>query len=182
MIHYFVHATSVDNEASLRSGWDNPCLSAKGRQQAIELKAAIAEYSFDAVYCSDLRKAVETTEIVFPDQPITQDERLREMNYGELNGHPKSDFPKNDNWCVHNRFPSGENCLDVQSRMRSFLSERLAVNKSIAVVSHNYPQLALEVICHGLTWHDAIKNDWRKTGTWRPGWHYNVNVQQSRTL
>ncbi|HEV8648240.1 MAG TPA: histidine phosphatase family protein [Actinomycetes bacterium] len=42
------------------------------------------------MFVSDLLRAVETTEIAFPDGqiPIHQDARLRECNYGELNGCP----------------------------------------------------------------------------------------------
>jgi broad specificity phosphatase PhoE len=45
-----------------------------------------------AVFVSDLRRAVETVEIAFDGTSVAihQDERLRECNYGHLNGAPIS--------------------------------------------------------------------------------------------
>ena len=31
-----------------------------------------------------------------------------------------------------------------------------------------------EIITKNITWEDAIKNDWRKTGAWQPGWEYII--------
>ena len=45
----------------------------------------------------------------------------------------------------------------------------------MAIVAHRAPQLALEVILNGLSWQEAINNDWRKTGDWKPGWEYIIN-------
>ena len=46
--------------------------------------------------------------------------------------------------------------------------------KTIGIVAHRAPQLALEVITKNITWKEAIKNDWRKTGDWQPGWEYII--------
>ena len=46
--------------------------------------------------------------------------------------------------------------------------------KTIAIVAHRAPQLALEVISKNITWEEANKNDWRKTGDWQPGWTYEI--------
>ena len=46
--------------------------------------------------------------------------------------------------------------------------------KTIGIVAHRAPQLALEVITKGITWEEANKNDWRKTGDWQPGWDYTL--------
>ena len=46
--------------------------------------------------------------------------------------------------------------------------------KTVGIVAHRAPQLALEVITKGITWEEANKNDWRKTGDWQPGWEYII--------
>jgi len=46
--------------------------------------------------------------------------------------------------------------------------------KSIAIVAHKAPQLALDVIIKKKTWKQAMKEDWRKTKTWKPGWDYKL--------
>jgi hypothetical protein len=45
-------------------------------------------------------------------------------------------------------------------------------NKTIGIIAHRAPQLAIEVITKNITWEEANKNDWRKTGDWQPGWEY----------
>ena len=46
--------------------------------------------------------------------------------------------------------------------------------KTIALVAHKAPQLALDVITKGMTWQEAIDSDWRKTKNWQPGWMYEI--------
>ena len=164
MITYFFHSTSNDNEAGVRSGWNNPDLSAKGIEQAGRLREHNREASFDTVYASDLSRAVQTAEISFPDSKLVFDERLREMNYGTLNGKPGTEFPTDAHWCIANRFHHGENCFDVEARIRDFLKSHYDSNRNIAIIAHKYPQLALDVIFAGLSWKEAITQDWRKRG------------------
>ena len=174
-IKYFAHSTTKDNEMAIRSGWCDVLLSEKGRAQAQSLRRQCAGMAFDAIYCSDLERAVDTAEIVFPDREVVLDSRLREMNYGVLNGCPSSQFPNEEFECIHTRYKSGENCLDVEERVRWFLEEHLLDHQggNIAIISHKYPQLALEVVCNNATWEEAILNDWRKRGNWQLGWCYS---------
>src|SRR6266545_6363763 len=73
------HSTSTDNEAGVASGWSDPPLSAKGRAVAKELGERRQGEQIDAVFCSDLRRAIETAEIAFGKRiPIHADHRLRE--------------------------------------------------------------------------------------------------------
>jgi broad specificity phosphatase PhoE len=175
---YFVHSTSTDNEAGIRSGWNDVSLSATGLSQARLLQEHCTDRAFDAIYSSDLKRAVETAQLAFPGRKIIRDRRLREINYGALNGYPGSAFSADEFQCICTRYKSGENCLDVEDRLKDFLHDCILKfrGKSIAVVSHKYPQLALEVICNGITWHQAILNDWRKIGQWQPGWCYRVHA------
>lgn len=175
---YFVHSTSKDNEAGIRSGWSDVSLSEKGRAQALSLRHQCADMFFDAIFCSDLKRAVETAEIVFSGRKVVLNSRLREMNYGVLNGCPNRQFPRDELKCIYTRYKSGENCLDVEDRVRRFLEERILVshNEGIAIVSHKYPHFALEVICNNVTWEEAILNDWRNGENWQPGWHYSVHA------
>ena len=173
MITYFVHSTSLDNERGVRSGWQDLGLSPKGEAQASQLRDLVAEADFDLVFASDLLRAKQTARIVFPDQAVQYDQRLREMNYGDLNGSPGHDFPADEMWCIENRFKNGECCLDVQARIHDFVSSSVPRGAKVAVISHKYPQLALEVICNQRTWREAILSDWRIAGAWQPGWIYD---------
>ena len=172
MITYFVHATSLDNETGRRAGWNDAPLSETGIEQALALGKLIAGRQFDAVFSSDLQRAIQTAQIALPDSRIQPDPRLREMNYGRLNGAPAFAFPSDELWCIENRLEGGECCLDVQARLEEFLATIRTSRGDIAIFSHRYPQLALDVVLNGATWQNAIRNDWRQSGEWQPGWAY----------
>ena len=46
--------------------------------------------------------------------------------------------------------------------------------KHIAIVAHQAPQLAIEVVLNNKTWEQVINEDWRKSGNWQPGWEYEL--------
>ena len=73
--------------------------------------------------------------------------------------------------------PNGESYEMVKKRISQFL-DFLKENydgKTIAIVGHKAPQLALDVLLKGLTWKEAFGTDWRLTKTWKPGWEYQLN-------
>ena len=176
MLTFFTHSSSEDNELQVRSGWNDPPLSENGVRQAGELRESVLHLEFDRVYSSDLRRATQTAEIAFPNIQTVADIRLREMNYGILNGHPTSRFRADEGHYITNSFPEGENCLDVQFRIQEFLDDCYDSRCSIAIVAHRFTQLALEVIIHEYDWQTALERDWRHTGEWQPGWKYDVDA------
>ena len=177
-ITYFVHGTTTDNEQHLATGWLPGELSEKGRREAKDLGKLFADQHFDALFSSDQKRAVDSARLSFGDKYETiQDERLRECNYGDLNGTPAQGFKDRMAEYVDNPFPNGESYKDVEKRLRSFV-EMLRDQydgKHIAIVAHQGPQLALDVILRDRTWSQAIAEDWRKRGAWQPGWEYTVS-------
>jgi len=178
-ITYFVHGTTTDNELGIATGWNHGELSKTGIKQSVELKELIKGKKFDVVFCSDLKRAVDSARLAFSDSdsvPIIQDKRLRECNYGDLNGADAKKVNSLVLECIDKPFPKGESYEDVEKRIRSFLSDVLKnySGKHIAIVAHRAPQLALDVILKGKTWEQAIKEDWRlkKPKEWKPGWDY----------
>jgi broad specificity phosphatase PhoE len=175
-ITYFVHGTTTDNEKELATGWLPGELSEVGREQAVRLGEQVADQHFDVVFCSDLKRAVDSAELGFGGKyTIIQDERLREANYGDMNGGPHS-FKDDMDSFVDKPFPNGESYRDVENRIRDFC-DYLSQNyfgKHIAIVAHQAPQLALDVVLNGKTWQQAIDEDWRRTKSWQPGWEYLV--------
>lgn len=173
-IMYFVHGTTTDNAAKLCSGWKEAMLNDLGREQANNLREIVKNIKFDAVFSSDLKRAVESSCIVFPEYNTIIDKRLRECNYGDLDGMSKKLVVYEDH--IDIPFPNGESLKDVEKRMRDFtkfLKENYE-GKNVAIVAHRAPQLALEVITKNIDWKDANKNDWRKEGAWQPGWEYSI--------
>lgn len=181
IITYFVHGTTTDNEQGRSSGWKNVGLSELGVRQSLELKDQTKEKRFDVVFCSDLKRAVDSANITWKGVfPIVIDGRLRECNYGDLNGAQTNTVDELGDSIITQRFPHGENYLDVEKRIRSFLDnlKQKYAGKHIAIVAHKAPQLALDVILKGKTWKQTMKEDWRHTHAWKPGWEYVLHFNQ----
>ena len=175
-IKYFVHGTTTDNAAKLCSGWKEAMLNDLGKEQAENLGKVSKERGdhFDIMFTSDLKRAIESSNIAFGEVEKITDKRLRECNYGDLDGEHKSLVIYEEH--VDEAFPNGESLKDVEKRVRE-LCDYLKENydgKTVGIVAHRAPQLALEVITKGITWEEANKNDWRKTGDWQPGWDYTL--------
>jgi len=64
----------------------------------------------------------------------------------------------------------------VKERIASFLDDlrRDHRDQSVAIVAHKAPQLALDVLLKEMSWEEAFDNDWRTTGSWQPGWEYEL--------
>jgi broad specificity phosphatase PhoE len=175
-ITYFVHGTTKDNEVGNRSGWNDIDLSPLGIKQAEELITQTQNRYFDVVFCSDLKRAINSASLGFNRFTIIQDKRLREINYGDLTALHESKFIQKDEHYIQNPFPNGESFGDVEKRMAEFIQE-MKMNyqsKQIAVVAHRAPQLALEVLIKGKTWKEALSEDWRISKKWQPGWEYVI--------
>ena len=174
-IIYFVHGTTTDNENNKATGHNQGTLSKLGVSQVTDLRKKVDYDEIDLVICSDLQRAIDSANILFINKKeIIQDRRIRECNYGDLNGKDK--FLVKDKEHIDNPYPNGESMKDVEKRIREFCTYLLEnyEGKTIALVAHKAPQLALEVITKNITWDEAIKNDWRKTGNWQPGWRYEI--------
>jgi len=176
-ITYFVHGTTTDNENDLATGWAGGELSEKGKQQAKNLGQLVKEQKFDFVFCSDLKRAANSAQLGFGDKhQVIQDKRLREANYGDYTRKPTRTFKNSLNHFIDSPFPDGESYQDVEKRIAdfcNFLKDNYN-GKHIAIMAHQAPQLALEVILNGKTWKQAIKEDWRSTKAWQPGWAYEI--------
>lgn len=177
-ITYFVHGTTTDNEKEISSGWSDVELSELGIKQSIALKEQTKNKKFDVVFCSDLQRAYNSAKLAWDGiYPIISDSRLRECNYGKLNGASSAIVePMQEEECITSKFPEGESYEDVKARIADFL-EFLKKNydgKSVAIVGHKAPQLSLDVLIRGKTWKQALAEDWRKTKEWKPGWEYEL--------
>ena len=175
-IIYFVHGTTTDNAEKKCSGWKEALLNELGKEQAENLGKVIKEkeIKFDVLISSDLKRAVDSANIAFPEYKKHTDNRLRECNYGDLDRMHKNLVVYEEH--IEKPFPNGESLKDVENRIREFIKflKENYPGKTVGIVAHRAPQLALETITKNITWEDAIKNDWRKTGAWQPGWEYII--------
>ena len=168
------HATSLDNEAGLASGWFDVGLSTTGEQQAHMLGARRREDHLAVVFCSDLTRSFRTAEIAFGDRPlpIVRDPRLRECNYGDLTRRPASEIESRRRLHLVNPFPNGESYQQVVDRVARWLSEvvRQYDACTVLMIGHRATFYSLEHLLNGVTLQDAVTSPW----TWQPGWTYHL--------
>ena len=182
-ITYFVHSTCIENEKGVAIGWNPGQLSELGLRQSRELRDTVKGMHFDLVVSSDLKRAAETADIAFRGRfPVILDRRLREMNYGDLNGAEKGKVVPYLLDHVSEPFPNGECYDDVRNRVHQLLDELAGKHpgKDIAFMSHWAPQLCLEVIINKKSWKEALRSDWRakEPKAWRPGWRYRYGGRE----
>lgn len=177
---YETHAITTDNEAGIATGWLPGELSARGRETAAELGMRRRDDGLDAVYVSDLQRALETVRIAFADRPIPThvDERLRECNYGRRNGMPREDLERERPDHLDVPWPGGESYRDVVGRTRSLLDDLLARHEGgrVLLVAHSANRLALD---HLLLGHD-LRTLVTEPFEWQPGWEYVLETVPPR--
>lgn len=172
-ITYFVHSITKENEAGLAAGWNPGELSEKGIERSHVLRELININDFDLVISSDLKRAIDSANNTYGTlKEIKHDSRIRECNYGDLDGKPSEMVVYEDH--IFEPFPNGECLKDVEKRVRDFCNYLIENynGKHIAIVAHKAPQFAFQVITQGKTWEQVIDEDWRKTKAWQPGWDY----------
>ena len=173
-IVYETHQISTDNEAGIATGWLPGELSADGLKLAKELGERRRNDGFAVIFSSDLRRAVETAELAFGDQaiPIIQDARLRECNYGELNGMPVARLSAERPWRVAVPYPGGQSYQDVVAATADLLHE-LATRwdgSRVLIIAHSANQWALDVLLAGAALEELVKHPF----SWQAGWHYTL--------
>jgi broad specificity phosphatase PhoE len=169
-----MHSTSTDNERGVATGWLDGALSAKGRDQARELGARRRDV--DAVFTSDLARAVETAELAFAGigVPIYRDARLRECNYGALNGLPADLVTAERTKHVDVPFTDGESYADTVERMRSFLYDLAHAwdDHRILLIGHTATRWSLDHLLTGVPLAELVEAPFE----WQPGWEYVVGA------
>ena len=171
------HAWSEDNDRGVATGWLPGRLSERGRALARELGERRRDDGLAAVLCSDLRRAVETVELAFAgsEVPVLLDWRLRECDYGLLNGKPAAEVHAAVSG-VDERFPGGESWREAVRRATGALADiedrwpddRVLVVGHMAVwwaLRHRYEGMPLRALGRGFTWQEGWTFEVpRKTG------------------
>jgi 2,3-bisphosphoglycerate-dependent phosphoglycerate mutase len=90
--HFMRHGESESNRANTIAGLRDVPLTELGRKQARAAVDAVRALGITAVYTSTLQRARETAEPIARDLnlPLTVIAELRERNWGELEGKPRS--------------------------------------------------------------------------------------------
>jgi broad specificity phosphatase PhoE len=176
-IVFETHSTSEDNERGIATGWLGGKLSPIGRTQAWDLGERRRYDNIDAVYSSDLNRAIETARIAFAGSaiPTLLDWRLRECNYGTLNGMPRSRLDVERSRRLERPFPEGESWREAVARVVSFLHEVAAEREGqrVLVIGHVATRWALDHHVLGVPLEELVATPFQ----WQEGWEYSVSAQ-----
>jgi broad specificity phosphatase PhoE len=135
--------TAWNRDGRIQGASDVP-LDELGRAQAKALARRLDAAAFDAVYASDLLRAIETATIALPGREPTLDPRLREFAYGVLEGRRWDEVlpPEVEEgvraWRAdprRQRVQGGESYGDLMARVQSFVADLPAAGR-VAVFSH----------------------------------------------
>lgn len=130
------------------AGYTNVDLNEEGFRQVEKLNKRLADEKIDAVYSSDLQRAVDTAKgaVSGRDIEITTCYELREMNFGEAEEMTFAEL--NEKYpdlarSVMNvdtgvSFPGGESFADFVERVQAFLKtlEKFNEDHTVLIVSH----------------------------------------------
>jgi 2,3-bisphosphoglycerate-dependent phosphoglycerate mutase len=176
---YETHSLTVDNETGRATGWLDGRLSERGKILAAELGERRRSDKVSAVYTSDLGRAVETAEIAFgaTDIPVFREQRLRECDYGEMNGELRAVLDADGPQGLDERHPGGESWRDAIERVKGFLDEltRTRDGERVVVIGHISAWYALESLSKGLPVHEVFHVPMH----WQEGWEYRLPPDQS---
>ncbi len=129
-----------------------------GLKQAEAVAARLSRENIDAVYSSDLKRALQTADVVSRPHklPVQIERDVRELDHGELEGLTFIEIRENyteflSRWRAEPaelQIPGGEKLVDVSHRAWNGLTrivERHDSDSTVVVVSHNFPILG--IIC-----------------------------------
>ncbi len=171
-IVFETHSTTDDNEAGLATGWLPGRLSSLGREQAAALGRRRSNDGLAAVFSSDLARSLETAKIAFGGLPIPllADWRLRECDYGRLNGAPVEQVHPFRRSRLTEPYPNGESWQQATVRVERFLSDLpLRWEESrVLVLGHVATYWGLECALNGADLRALVQADFE----WQDGWEF----------
>jgi alpha-ribazole phosphatase/probable phosphoglycerate mutase len=173
---YETHSITEDNENGVATGWLPGRLSARGREVAAELGRRHRDEGIAAVFTSDLHRAEETARIAFAGtaMPVHSDPRLRECDYGDLNGCPVDRLAAVRAKHIDRPFPGGQSYRQVIDATRDFLHDLADTREGerVLIIAHSANRWALQVLLGGARIEDLVEAPFQ----WQPGWTYTLTA------
>ncbi len=141
------HSLTTWNEERRLQGWKNSPLTKQGEEDALKLGEYMKNIHIDHIYSSPLLRARSTADLIFKNKNIIEDDRLKEMNFGDYEGKYIQDLKKKDDYfrLWHHphlllSLPNGETYEEVISRLNDFVLEKYNEN----------PQQTIFITIHGM--------------------------------
>ena len=172
-IVFETHQTTLDNEAGHRDRLAPRAeLSARGRREASELGERRRDDGLARCSAPTCVARSSRSRLAFGDSapPVFLDWRLRECDYGELNGAPRGRVHADPLAHLTTPYPGGESWLQAVDRVGSFLGDLLPRwdGARVLVVGHVATHLGLDHHLRGVPVEEALASGF----AWQPGWEY----------
>jgi broad specificity phosphatase PhoE len=177
-IWYETHSTTLDNEAGIATGWLPGELAPLGREQALALGGRIRDRRPDAIFCSDLARAVQTASIALErsetEIPVLLDWRLRECDYGRLNGAPSVEVHHDRLRYLQLPYPDGESWQDAVDRVAAAVADAAARHRerTIMIIGHIASYFGVRRAAGDRT---PLGELITEPFDWQPGWAYDLH-------
>ncbi len=172
------HGQTDWNKEGRWQGQSDPPLNEYGREQARRTAGELRGRAPAALYSSDLRRALETAQIlgVRMDLSVIPEPRLREINLGRWQGMLSADIEMENpdeyrRWHtapLSVRPPGGEDIMALTARVLAAINEIIAryPDESVLVVAHELPIAVVVCRSMGLGL-ENLRDLIPETGTWR---------------
>jgi broad specificity phosphatase PhoE len=104
--------------------------------------------------------------------PVVQDARLRECNYGALNGMPVAPPREERTRHIDTPYADGQSYRQVLDQMRAFLCDLASRHQgeTVLLIAHSVNRWALQCLLDGQTMETLIAAPL----AWHPGWRFTV--------
>ncbi|MBA7659294.1 Phosphoserine phosphatase 1 [subsurface metagenome] len=152
------HGITESNSAQKFVGHSDVELSTAGYRQVERLRDRLVDDKIDAVYSSDLRRALVTAEVISSghEVDIVTCPELREVNYGNVEGLTFEEISRLypevaeslTNFSLRLKFPGGESFEGFIGRTSKFLDrlKKHTLSQTMLIVAHGGP-LRVLVCC-----------------------------------
>lgn len=150
-MHLFLirHAQTKHNDDHRYQGSTDAPLNETGRLQAEEIAKRLSDKKLEAIYSSNLQRSVQTADFIAKEHklPINQDERLREISFGDWEGMSYNEIQSQspdllEKWINDPSYhspPNGETLIQLASRVKSAIDEiksKHTQDETVLLVTH----------------------------------------------
>ena len=141
MILTAIRHTSVDVPSGICYGISDVPLADSFPEEAAQIQAQLNGWQFDRIYSSPLKRCTQLASVLFQEEKITMDDRLRELDFGDWEMQSWNDIPRGlvDVWAedhVRHVPPNGESFLQLSQRAQAFIAELQHDDQPALVFTH----------------------------------------------
>jgi|SRR5690625_1502777 len=170
------HGQSQWNLENRFTGWRNPDITEKGKEEARKAGQSLKNEKIDVAFTSVLKRAIHTLEIIMEesghtDIPVTENEALNERDYGDLSGQNKAELAEEvgaEQVHIWRRSydvapPGGESLKDTCDRVipyfKKHIKPEIKQGNNVIIVAHGNSLRALVMHLENLSPEEILKRE-----------------------